>query len=132
MTAAPTPDAIEVSVIPSYSLAGSDPGRGRFVFSYHVQLENRGEVPAQLLYRHWLIHDPQGDDVEIDGEGVVGEQPLLPPGGSHQYRSHCILQSPVGGFMEGHYTFARPDGSRFRVPVPRFNFDAYLPPIVEA
>ena len=60
-----------------------------------------------------------GDDTEVDGEGVVGEQPHLNPGDSHEYRSYCVLRSPVG-YMEGYYTFGRPDGSQFRVEVPRF------------
>lgn len=132
MHAAPDPQDIQVSVRPAYSLRGSDPGRRRFVFTYHVRMENTGSDPARLLYRHWTIHDPVGEDVEVDGEGVVGEQPLLGPGGSHEYSSHCILRSPVGGFMEGYYTFVRPDGTLFRVPVPRFGLEAILPPMLDA
>ena len=62
----------------------------------------------------------------MDGEGVVGEQPLLGPGESHSYSSFCVLRSPRG-YMEGHYTFQRPDGRRFRVPVPRFHFEGPFP-----
>jgi ApaG protein len=132
MSALHEPQGILVSVRPAYSITGSDPERQRFVFTYHVHMENVGENPAQLLYRHWTIHDPRGEDVVVDGEGVVGLQPFLSPGGSHEYTSHCILRSPVGGFMEGYYTFVRPDGTRFRVPVPRFELDAFLPPMLEA
>lgn len=128
----PEPQDIQVSVRPAYSLKGSDPGRKRFVFTYHVRMENRGADAARLLYRHWTIHDPRGEDMEVDGEGVVGEQPLLGPGGSHEYSSHCVLSSPVGGFMEGYYTFVRADGTLFRVPVPRFGLDAMLPPMLDA
>ena len=62
----------------------------------------------------------------MNGEGVVGQQPLLGPGGTHEYKSFCVLKSPAG-YMEGHYTFERPDGSRFRALVPRFALAAYLP-----
>jgi len=112
-------DGIRVRVWPNFSLADSDPTDGTFVFSYEIEMANLGDVPAQLLFRHWRIHDAAGDDTEVDGEGVVGEQPLLAPGDSHEYRSYCVLRSPVG-YMEGYYTFARSDGEQFRVQVPRF------------
>ena len=119
-------DGILVRVRPAFSLADSSLEEGRFVFTYHVELENKGEEPAQLLFRHWRIHDSIGDDSEVHGEGVVGLQPLLVPGGTHEYKSYCILESPAG-YMEGHYTFQRPDGSRFTAQVPRFFLAAYLP-----
>lgn len=112
-------DGIRVRVQPSFSLADSDPHDGTFVFSYEIEMLNEGDAAAQLLFRHWRIHDAAGEDTEVDGEGVVGEQPSLEPGESHAYRSFCVLRSPVG-YMEGYYTFARPDGSQFRVDVPRF------------
>lgn len=118
---------IRVRVSPRFSLAESDPADQTFVFSYDVEMANEGEAPAQLLFRHWLIHDSAGEDTEVDGEGVVGEQPLLAPGESHGYRSFCVLKSPVG-YMEGYYTFVRPDGERFRVEIPRFHLTAPLPP----
>ncbi len=114
-----TTDGIRVLVRPSFSFPYSQPDDGRFVFTYQVEMENQSDEVAQLLFRHWHIHDSQGEDSEVDGEGVVGEQPTLAPGRSHVYESFCILQSPVG-FMEGYYTFARPSGEEFRVPVPRF------------
>tara|TARA_Y100000588_G_C14063568_1_gene842585 strand:- start:587 stop:1009 length:423 start_codon:yes stop_codon:yes gene_type:complete len=119
-------DGIRVTVRPLFSLAQSDLPDGEFVFSYQIRMENLGEQAAQLLFRHWRIHDAGGEDQEVDGEGVVGEQPLLTPGQTHEYRSFCVLSSPVG-FMEGYYTFVRPDGSRFRVAIPRFQLEAPLP-----
>ena len=112
-------DGIRVRVQPRFSLADSDPADGTFVFSYEIEMENEGEDTAQLLFRHWLIHDAAGEDTEGDGEGVVGQQPRLEPCESHEYRSYCVLRSPVG-YMEGYYTFGRPDGTQFRVEVPRF------------
>ena len=116
-------EGIRVLVQPTFSLPHSEPGDGKFVFTYRVQMENQGEEVAQLLFRHWRIHDSQGEDLEIDGEGVVGEQPTLAPGKSHVYDGFCVLTSPVG-FMEGYYTFVRPTGEEFRVSVPRFDLQA--------
>jgi ApaG protein len=124
-------EGIRVRVQPTFSPSDSDPFDGHYVFSYHVAMENEGSAPARLLFRHWRIHDPGGDDAEVDGEGVVGEQPSLKPGESHAYSSYCVLRSPTG-YMEGHYTFVRPDGERFEVEVPRFHFTApfMAPPLV--
>jgi len=118
-------EGIRVRVKPRFSLAESDPSEGTFVFSYDIQLANESDRPAKLLFRHWHIHDAAGDDTEVDGEGVVGEQPSLEPGDAHQYRSYCVLRSPVG-YMEGYYTFQRPDGRQFRVDVPRFHLNGPL------
>ena len=121
-------NGIRVHVEPTFSLADSDPFESHYVFSYDISVENEGTEAAQLLFRHWRIHDSVGEDSEVDGEGVVGEQPSLEPGASHEYRSYCVLRSPAG-YMEGHYTFVRPDGERFAVEVPRFHFTApFMPP----
>ncbi len=130
MVTPPTPaDGILVRVAPVFSLADSDPADDTFVFSYDVEMENQGTTPAQLLFRHWRIHDSAGEDTEVDGEGVVGQQPFLRPGQSHEYRSYCVLRSPLG-FMEGYYTFERPDGEQFRVEIPRFHLRAPIGPIL--
>jgi ApaG protein len=114
-------EGIRVTVEPRFALSRSDPAEGTFVFAYEVELANEGEVAAQLLFRHWLIHDSSGEDSELDGEGVVGEQPRIDPGGSHRYESFCVLSTP-SGYMEGYYTFQRTGGARFRVEIPRFHF----------
>ena len=118
-----TTEGIHVVVHPSFSLLQSLPKHGKFVFTYLVQMENQSAEAAQLLFRHWHIHDSEGEDSELEGEGVLGEQPSLAPGKSHVYESFCVLQSPVG-FMEGYYTFVRPNGEKFRVDVPRFDLRA--------
>ncbi len=122
-----TTDGIRVRVRPRFSLSESNPDEREWVFSYHVEMENRGAEDARLLFRHWHIHDSAGDDTEVDGEGVIGQQPRISVGGSHDYTSYCVLRSPVG-WMEGYYTFERPDGSRFRVAVPRFDLMAPVGP----
>lgn len=114
---------IRVRVWPSFSLAQSDLAEGRFVFTYQVKVDNERDEEVQLLFRHWYIHDSGGEDSEVDGEGVVGEQPKLLPGGSHSYQSFCILRSPMG-FMEGHFTFVGSDGTEFDVMVPKFDLEA--------
>ncbi len=118
-------EGIRVRVQPRYSLAESDLSERTFVFSYEVSMANEGTAPAQLLFRHWRIHDSVEGDSVVDGDGVVGEQPFLEPGGSHEYSSFCVLRSPAG-YMEGYYTFERPDGSQFRVDVPRFHLNGPL------
>jgi ApaG protein len=119
-------DGILIKVKPDFSLADSSADERRFVFTYRIDMENKGEESAKLLFRHWRIHDSVGEDSEVHGEGVVGEQPILDPGGTHRYKSYCVLKSPAG-YMEGHYTFERPNGSRFKARVPRFSLAAYLP-----
>jgi ApaG protein len=110
---------IRITVRPEYLADQSDPARNRFVFAYHVRIENVGAQPAQLLTRRWRIHDSIGEDIDVEGEGVVGEQPLILPGGVHEYQSFCILKSP-GGYMEGEYGFVRPDRTPFEAGIPRF------------
>lgn len=108
---------------PAFLPEQSRPGVGQWVFSYDVRIENVGTVAAHLLSRRWQIHDSIGEDLEVEGDGVVGLQPLVPPRGVHEYQSFCVLKTP-SGHMEGGYTFERPDGSRFEAVIPRFILDA--------
>ena len=112
-------NGIRVTVRPTFAPEHSDPDLPRFVFVYRIRIENVGDHTVQLLRRHWHIHDPVGGDGEIEGEGVVGEQPVIAPGEVHEYESFCVLQGP-GGHMEGHYTFRRSGGAELRVQIPRF------------
>jgi ApaG protein len=113
-------DGIRVTVHPAYLPEQSVPYAGRYVFAYRIRIENVGDRAAQLVWRHWYIHDSAAGDSEVEGEGVVGEQPLLAPGQVHEYQSFCILQGPEGT-MEGHYEFVREDGSRFHAAIPLFH-----------
>jgi ApaG protein len=110
---------IRITVRPSFRADHSRPSRGEWVFAYRVRIENVGTQPAQLLSRRWRIHDSAGEDTEVEGEGVVGEQPVIRAGGVHEYESFCVLKSP-SGHMEGEYRFVRADGSRFEATIPRF------------
>jgi len=89
-----------------------------------VRIENVGSFPAHLLTRRWHIHDSIGENLEVEGDGVVGLQPLIEPGGVHEYQSFCVLKSPAG-YMEGSYFFERPGGQRFEAIIPRFHLQAH-------
>ena len=110
---------IRITVRPSFLADQSRPSFGRFVFAYRVRIENVGAQPAQLVSRRWDIHDSVGEDSTVEGEGVVGQQPVVRPGGVHEYSSYCVLKSPEG-HMEGAYRFVRADGTSFEAGVPRF------------
>ncbi len=112
-------EGIRVTVRPSYLREQSRPYAAQHVFAYHVRIENVGAQQAQLLARRWLIHDDAGEETRVEGEGVVGEQPVIAPGRVHEYRSFCVLKS-TSGWMEGAYRFERADGTRFEALIPRF------------
>ena len=116
-------EGIRVSVRPAFLPEQSIPEQQQFVFAYFVRIENVGSQSAQLLSRRWRIHDSVGEDTEVAGDGVVGEQPLLIPGGVHEYQSFCVLKS-ASGFMEGEYRFVRADSTRFDAAIPRFALSA--------
>jgi ApaG protein len=118
-----TTDGVTVRVAPHFLEDQSAPDQSRWFWSYHIRIENHRDDPVQLLSRHWKITDSRGMVNHVDGDGVVGEQPLLQPGGSHDYVSGCPLSTPIG-MMEGHYRFTRADGSTFLVEIPRFELVA--------
>ena len=97
--------------------------KGRWFWAYHIRLENGGDMAAQLLTRSWLIRDARGVEHVVEGEGVIGEQPVLKPGGSFDYVSGCPLDTPNGA-MEGSFNMIGEDGSRFDVAIPRFRLAA--------
>ena len=110
---------IHVRVAVSYLPEQSAPKAGRWFWSYHIRIENDGERSVQLLSRHWHITDGRGTEHEVKGEGVVGEKPLIPPGGSYDYVSGCPLSTPSGA-MHGSYKLVDEEGSTFDVTIPAF------------
>ena len=110
---------IHVRVAVSFLPEQSVPQAGRWFWSYHVRIENDGDRPVQLLSRHWRIRDGRGVEQEVRGEGVVGETPLIPAGGSFVYVSGCPLDTPSGS-MRGSYRMVADDGSMFDVDIPQF------------
>lgn len=118
-----TTDGVTVRVVTNFLEDQSVAAQSRWFWSYHIRIENHRDDPVQLLSRHWKITDGRGGINHVDGDGVVGEQPLLKPGHSHDYVSGCPLPTP-SGIMEGHYRFIRVDGSTFLVEIPRFRLVA--------
>ena len=110
---------ITVRVSASYLPEQSEPDRGRWFWAYHIRIENESPVTVQLLTRHWTITDGRGGKHTVEGEGVVGEQPLIAPGGSFDYVSGCPLATPTGS-MHGTYHMMAEDGSAFDVAIPKF------------
>ncbi len=122
-SASATTDGVTVRVAPNFLNEQSVPAKGRWFWSYHIRIENNGDEPVQLLTRHWKITDGRGMVNHVDGDGVVGEQPVLKHGESHDYVSGCPLSTP-SGMMEGQYRFIREDGSTFLAEIPRFKLVA--------
>ena len=116
---AATTHDITVRVAVSYFAEQSDPAAGRWFWAYHVRVENGSDRTVQLLSRAWTIIDGRGARHEVQGEGVVGEQPLIAPGASFDYVSGCPLATPTGA-MTGRYRMVGEDGVRFDVAIPRF------------
>ena len=110
---------VTVRVSVSYLAEQSEPGRGRWFWSYHIRLENGGRRTVQLLTRHWIITDGRGEVQEVRGDGVVGDQPVIAPGESYDYVSGCPLTTATGA-MEGSYGMADDTGATFDVAIPRF------------
>lgn len=110
---------VTVRVSVSYLPEQSQPAHGRWFWAYHIRIENGGDSAVQLLTRHWLITDGRGAHQTVDGEGVVGDQPVIDPGESYDYVSGCPLQTPNGS-MEGHYGMVDEDGDAFDAAIPRF------------
>ncbi len=112
-------DGVTVRVAVNFLPEQSRIEAGKWFWVYHIRLENEGRQAVQLLTRHWRITDGRGMVNHVEGEGVVGEQPVLLPGQSHDYVSGCPLTTPHGS-MEGHYTFRREDGVLFEAAIPYF------------
>ena len=110
---------IDIQVQTRYLDEQSAPEQNRYVFNYTIRLRNRGERPAQLIARHWIITDANGKVEEVRGPGVVGEQPWLQPGEDYEYTSGAILETVVGT-MHGAYSWVADDGDRFESQIPRF------------
>ena len=117
-----------VRVAVSFLPEQSEPGRGRWFWAYHIRIENVGEMSVQLLTRHWIITDGRGQRHSVEGEGVIGEQPLIAPGESFDYVSGCPLSTPSGSML-GSYHMMGEDGSGFDIDIPKF---ALIAPAVGA
>lgn len=108
-----------VTVKPQYLAEQSNPEQGQYLFSYTITISNTGDVPAQLISRHWVIVDANNQKQEVRGLGVVGKQPLLAPGERYEYTSGAQLETAQGSML-GEFFFVAEDGHRFEVPIPEF------------
>ena len=110
---------IYINVQTTYIEAQSRPAQARFVYAYTITIKNRGDAPAQLISRHWIITDANDKVQEVKGDGVVGEQPRLLPGQEYRYTSGVILETETGT-MQGSYQMQTDDGNCFDAPIPVF------------
>ncbi len=118
-----TTERVKITVRPVYLDGQSDALQRKFVFAYFIRIENERNETVQLLRRHWHIQHSNGRKEEVEGEGVVGQQPVIAPGKAHDYNSFCILET-MEGHMEGTYLMKRPNGELFSVTIPRFTLRA--------
>jgi ApaG protein len=117
-------EGVRVSVVTEYQPDYSSPAQNHYVFTYHITIENNSNHTVKLLRRHWFISDASYPTREVEGEGVVGKQPVLEPGDSHQYVSGCNLKSGIGK-MYGSYLMERHfDGKQFHAVIPAFQMVA--------
>lgn len=112
------PHSIQIDTQTFYIDAQSEPEQNKYVFAYTIRIHNHSNQTIQLLRRHWLISDANGQQVEVDGEGVVGEKPTLAPDEHYSYTSGALLETPVGT-MQGHYIM-QSDQREFTVDIPLF------------
>lgn len=114
---------ITVTVSPRFLEDESDPEKNHYVWAYRVTIVNEGRGAVQLRRRYWKITDARGTVQEVEGEGVVGEQPVLQPGGQYEYTSGAPLATP-GGIMAGKYRMENSGGDAFTVDIPAFSLDS--------
>ena len=113
------PYQFEITVSPEYMDELSSPDEAQFVFAYHITIRNIGSKSARLMRRYWRITDGNAKVEEIQGDGVIGEQPTIESGSEHAYSSFCVLNTPLG-CMQGRYQMLGEDGERFNADIPVF------------
>lgn len=114
---------IRVTVEPHFLAEKSDPSSNRYFWAYTVEITNLSQETVQLRNRYWRIVDAFGRTQEVRGPGVVGEEPVIPPGESFEYTSGCPLTTP-SGFMVGTYEMETPRGDMVTVDIPAFSLDS--------
>jgi ApaG protein len=114
-------EGVEITVETFYQMGYSNPLNHEFMFAYQISIYNHNPFSIQLLTRHWNIYDSNGEQREVDGEGVVGEQPVLKKGEHYSYVSGCNLRTEIGK-MQGYYTMENLNNKQhFKVKIPAFN-----------
>ncbi len=115
-----TANLIKINTDVHYIEEQSDEYQQRFVFSYTITIENNCEKTLQLMSRSWLITDANGAKVTVEGDGVVGQQPILQSGQRYRYTSGSVIKTPIGT-MEGYYTFKDLQDNYYKVEIPMFS-----------
>ena len=111
---------VKISVETIYQDEHSNPANEHYMFAYRIEIENLSEYAIQLMRRQWFIFDSNGSLREVEGEGVVGVQPVMEPGESYSYVSGCSLKTDMGS-MKGNYAMVRlVDETPFNVDIPEF------------
>ena len=116
-------EGIKINVETRYQEEYSNPSEGQFIFTYCITIVNQNNFTVQLLRRHWIIKDAESGLREVEGEGVIGQQPVLAPGESYTYESACNLTGEIGA-MYGTYLFVRDGKDTFKVRIPEFKLIA--------
>jgi ApaG protein len=114
-----TTRGIRIQIRSEFVPERSSPRDGSYLFQYHVRISNVGSETAQLISREWVITNAEGEVERVKGPGVVGEQPVLHPGGEFEYTSYCPLKTAVGS-MQGSYQMITPSGERFDAVIDPF------------
>lgn len=114
-----TTEGIRISVSPEYVPSDSNPDRGEYLFKYKIKISNESDEIVKLISRYWLIINSDGDEEVIEGDGVVGYNPVLPPGQYFEYESFCPLNTSWGT-MEGYYVMQKENGEEFNAMIDRF------------
>lgn len=111
---------IEIVVTTRYLQGQSDPAQKQFVFAYTIDITNCSAEPLRLLTREWTIQDADGKLTQVSGDGVVGKQPWIEPGGTFTYTSGTVLNTPLGS-MQGSYGLVTADGTAVQAKIPPFS-----------
>ncbi len=112
---------VQVEVFPSFVKERSSPENNQYFYAYKIKITNHSDRGVKVIHRHWKIKDGNGKSYDVQGSGVIGEQPMIAPGDHYEYTSFCPLHSPYGN-MRGKYQMIDEFGNRFWVSVPLFFF----------
>jgi ApaG protein len=123
-----TTQQITVSVQPVFLDAQSEPDAAHYVWAYHVRIENHSEKAIRVCHRYWQITDALGRRLDVRGPGIVGEQPVIQPGGAFEYASGTPLPTP-SGIMVGSYGVIDADGKMYEIDIPAFSLDSPFQPV---
>ena len=118
-----TTNGVTVTVIPYFLDEQSSPNENHYVWAYQVNIKNSGNGSIKLNHRHWLIIDANGKIINVHGEGVVGEFPIIKPGETYEYTSGTPLKTN-NGIMQGFYLVSQDNGEKLKIDIPTFSLDS--------